>query len=124
MGESNGFTIYGYFGIWLDMSEVTGNPPQEPYPPFDWRWLPLKNPDNKAKLWKGIIGFVGGGLVFVLLFSASQFVAIYMSTNPARRILYSPKTYVPVGETLALYCQSYPRLQSLFETEHDIVNSH
>ena len=73
-----------------------------------------------AKLWKGIIGFVGGGLVFVLCILVIEFVASYMNTYPARRILYSPKTYMPVGETLALYCQSYPLLQSLFETEHDI----
>lgn len=43
-----------------------------------------------------------------------------LSVRRTESALCKPETYQPVGETLALYCQSYPLLQPLFGTREEI----
>jgi len=70
------------------------------------RWL--------SKKWIILWGFLWGGfLIFLFLNPISLFVSMYGSlVAKEKRNMYNPTTYTVVGETLALYCQSYELLRA------------
>jgi len=70
------------------------------------RWL--------SKKWAILLGVVWVGfLMFLFLNPISLFVSMYGSRVASdKRNLCSRSTYMAVGETLALYCQSYQLLRS------------
>ena len=71
-----------------------------------------------SKKWKIIIYIVWAGVLgFLFLNPVSLWLTSYaIRVNIMESTLRKPRVYTPVGETLALYCQSYPLLQPFFET--------
>jgi len=79
------------------------------------RWLPRK--------WVFFIGFVCTGFLAVLFFNpVTLFAFMYgAAVTSEEHTMCNPKTCAAVGETLALYCQSYPLLKSHSNIKSDEV---
>jgi len=71
-------------------------------------------------VWVGILGFLFLNPISLWVIAGSIRINIMEST------LCKPSVYTPVGETLALYCQSYPLLQPFFEpaSEYERLLNH
>ena len=73
---------------------------------------------RRAKKWKITVNLTWGlFLCFVFLNPVSLSVIRFgIQVNLAESLICRPKMYLPAGETLALYCQSFPVLQSHFKS--------
>jgi len=72
-----------------------------------------------GKKWRIVLGVVWFGFLAFLFFNPiSLWVTVgCVAIVRSDRIICTPEVYTPVGETLALYCQSYPLLQSLHKQD-------
>jgi len=80
----------------------------------------MNTPSKKKKIIIRLI--VVGVLTAIFLNPISLMVYDGLYGNYVKmRALRDPNVYVPVGDMLALYCQSYPLLKSLFKPEHEWI---
>jgi len=73
-----------------------------------------------SKKWGLIISAVWFSFLALLFLNPASLVVIGMSiqVTQSERYICKPDVYTPSGETLALYCQSYPLLQPLLPTNY------
>jgi len=78
----------------------------------------------KTKKRKLIIGTVWIGILAFLFLNPICLIVIRMGAQivKSERYMCKPEVYTPTGETLSLYCQSYPLLKSLFKPKYDSVS--